>query len=135
MGVTAAHDRRHMVNAVLEGICCILRLRKEAIEKSTGDPITRVNVVGGGAGSPHWMQMLADVLQVEVCVPDNARYAGALGAAYCAMIGLGLRNNFDECAQKMRVKARYMPQKEAMEVYDRQWLRFRQVADLLGSLK
>lgn len=135
VGVTASHDRRHMVNAVLEGICCILRLRKEGIEKNTGRPITRVNAVGGGAGSPHWMQMLADVLQVEVCVPDNARYAGALGAAYCAMIGLGLRENFDECAQKMRVKARYMPQKEAMEVYDQQWLRFRQVADLLGSLK
>ncbi len=135
VGLTASHDRRHMVNAVLEGICCILRLRKEAIEKSTGSPITRVNVVGGGAGSAHWMQMLADVLRVEVCVPENARYSGALGAAYCAMIGLGVCENFDECARRVRMKETYMPREEAAEIYDRQWPRFWNVAQLLGNLE
>ena len=132
--VTASHDRRHMVNAVLEGICCILRLRKEMIEKDSGQTITRVNAVGGGAGSDHWMQMMADILQVEVCVPENARYAGALGAAYCAMIGLGLCRDFDECADKVRIARRFLPKAENKEVYDEKWERFRKTADALGSL-
>ena len=132
--VTASHDRRHMVNAVLEGVCCILRLRKGMIEKSTGRPITRVNAVGGGAGSDHWMQMMADILQVEVCVPENARYSGALGAAYCAMIGLGLCRDFDECAEKVRIKKRFQPRPEYKEVYDQKWERFCKTADALGSL-
>ena len=134
VGLTAAHDRRYMVNAVLEGICCILRLRKAAIEKNTGEPITRIHVVGGGAGSPHWMQMLADVLRVEVIVPENARYAGALGAAYCAMIGLGLCGGFEDCAERAQIKARYLPREDAADVYDRQWPRFWKVAQLLGNV-
>ena len=134
VGLTASHDRRHMVNAVLEGICSILRLRKEAIEKSAGTKITRIHVVGGGAGSAHWMQMLADMLNAEVVVPENARYAGALGAAYCAMIGLGLCEDFEECAARVRIKATYVPRKEAVEVYDRQWPRFWKAAQLLGEV-
>jgi len=134
VGLTASHDRRHMVNAVLEGICYILRLRKEAIEKSVGKTITRIYAVGGGAGSTHWMQMLADVLHAEVIVPENARYAGALGAAYCAMIGLGLREDFEECAARMRIKECYMPREEAAKIYDLQWPRFWKVAQLLGDV-
>ena len=132
--VKAIHDRRHMVNAVLEGICCILRLRKEMIEKDSGQIITHINAVGGGAGSDHWMQMMADVLQVEICVPDNARYSGALGAAYCAMIGLGLCRDFDECAEKVRIAKRFLPKAENKEVYEEKWERFKKTADALGQI-
>ena len=45
--------------------------------------------MGGGATSDVWMQMLADVLQIPVRVPKNPRYVGAMGAYYCALIGLG----------------------------------------------
>ena len=78
--------------------------------------------------------MMADILQVEVCVPENARYSGALGAAYCAMIGLGLCRDFDECAEKVRIKKRFQPRPEYKEVYDQKWERFCKTADALGSL-
>jgi len=67
-------------------------------------------------------------------VPENARYAGALGAAYCAMIGLGLREDFEECAARMRIKECYMPREEAAKIYDLQWPRFWKVAQLLGDV-
>jgi len=74
------------------------------------------------------------VLRVEVIVPENARYAGALGAAYCAMIGLGLCENLEECAERARIKARYIPRDDAADVYDRQWPRFWKAAQLLGDV-
>lgn len=125
-GLRAVHTRAHMVNAMLEGICQILRLRKTLIERSCGGPITSANAVGGGAGSDHWMQMMANVLNIEICVPENARYAGALGSAYCAMIGLGLCADFDDCSRIVSVKKRFYPQPETQAVYQEVWEKFLQ---------
>lgn len=89
LNLTTRHDRRHMVRAMMESICFTHRYNLMALEQLTGQSRESIRVVGGGAINSLWMQMLADILQIRVEVPDSPRYSGTLGAYYCAARGLG----------------------------------------------
>ncbi len=125
MGLNSGHTRAHMTRAVLEGICQILKVRKNITEKNSGIPIKKVSAVGGGSLSPVWMQILADTLDVEVSVPGGSRYAGALGAAFCAM-------GKDELP--LRFERTYSPHKENAELYEKQSGKFMHACEMLGTL-
>jgi xylulokinase len=118
LNVTNLHDRRHIVNAVLEGICYQMRWIIEIYHQKIGKTIKSIRIVGGCASSDHWMQMMANVLQIPVEIPENSSHAGAIGTAYCAFIGLGLCNDFKEVKQKIKVKQTFVPQKEHTKTYD-----------------
>jgi xylulokinase len=84
LNLTASHDRRHMVRAVMESICYTHRRHVEELSSRHGLELTEVVAVGGGALNEVLMQMLADVLQRDVVVPNGARHAGTRGAHICA---------------------------------------------------
>ncbi len=118
INVTNLHDRRHMVNAVLEGICYQMRWIIEIYHNKIGKTINSIRVVGGCASSDHWMQMMADVLKIPVEIPENPSHAGAIGSTYCAFIGLGLCNNFKEAKRKIKIKKTFLPLKDHEDKYD-----------------
>lgn len=124
MGLRPDHTRAHMTRAVLEGIAQILKVRKGITEKNSGIPISQVNAVGGGALSSIWMQILADTLDVEIKVPEGARYAGALGAAFCAM---------EKNDLPLRIERSFNPHKEATDMYEKQSRKFLEACDMLGT--
>src|SRR5438132_6149258 len=70
IGLTASHDRRHLIRAVLEGVAFSLK-DCFAILREQGLRLEQVRVTGGGAKSQLWRQILADVLEVEL-VTTNA---------------------------------------------------------------
>jgi xylulokinase len=111
------HDRRYMINAIMEGVCYSLRMNREMLAEIAGRYPDSVNSVGGGACSEHWMQILADVLEIPVHVPENPRHAGAIGTAYCAMIGLGLCKDFTEAKQRIRIEKTFLPRENAKAEY------------------
>ncbi|WP_198730448.1 xylulokinase [Mycolicibacterium baixiangningiae] len=84
INLTARHDRRHMVRAVMESLCYTHRQYIERLSGQHGLEFTEVVVVGGGALNEVLMQMLADVIQRDVVVPNGARHAGTRGAHLCA---------------------------------------------------
>lgn len=89
LNLTTSHRKAHMVRAMMESICYTHRLHIEALEARhdvTSDP---VQVVGGGASSDVWMQMLADVLDRRVVVPVNPRYTGVMGGERCVVSARG----------------------------------------------
>ena len=63
--------------------------------------------------------MLADVLQITVEVPESPRYTGAIGAYYCAMVGLGLLENYDAIYKDVRIERTFIPNKEHAQIYDK----------------
>jgi xylulokinase len=126
--ITNLHDRRHMVNAVLEGICYQMRWIIETYNKKIGKPIKSIRVVGGCAMSDHWMQMMADILQIQVEVPENPSHAGAIGTAYCAFIGLGMVNGFKEAKRKIRVGKTFLPRLDSVKTYDMLFEVFKKIA-------
>lgn len=117
--LTSNHDRRHIVKAVMESICYTHRRYVEHYQRYTGNKLESIRVVGGGATSDLWMQILADVLQIKIEVPENPRYTGAMGSYYCAMIGLGYMENYDSVYDAVKISKVFMPEKDNAEIYNK----------------
>ena len=86
-GITGSHRRGHFVRAIMEGVAFSLR---ESIDifRSLGAPINEIRLGGGGASSPLWRQIQADVYgqPVSTLVADEG---AAYGAALLAGVGVG----------------------------------------------
>lgn len=132
--IDASHERRHFVHAMQEAICCMVRWKVEAYRRETGEDLKMLRVVGGSTGSNHWMQMLSDVLQMPIEVPADSRHAGAIGTAYCALIGLGRCRNFENANDMIRVEKKFQPRSENAEVYDKLFDRFTRLYPALKEL-
>jgi xylulokinase len=119
INLTSRHDRRHMVRAVMESLCYTHRGSLERLEQQTGVHLAEITVVGGGATSAVWMQMLADVIDRVVLVPSNPRATGVIGAHYCSVVGLGDALDFASLDRSSQLVRRYTPQPENRATYDR----------------
>ncbi|MBR4120158.1 MAG: hypothetical protein IKT95_00200 [Spirochaetales bacterium] len=111
IGLSLKHDRRHIINAMMEGICMDMRLGY------VNNPVSCIAAVGGGANSDHWMQILSDVLQTEVSVPFNNQHAGALGAAACALVGLGEFDSLDQASVFVKERKHFYPDASKAGLY------------------
>jgi xylulokinase len=89
VGLTVRHTRSHLTRAVLEGVAFGLRDSFELMKGVGLAEIAQVRVTGGGAKSPLWRQILADVLGVELVTVNTAEGA-AHGAAILAATGTGV---------------------------------------------
>jgi xylulokinase len=88
VGLTLAHDRRHLARAVIEGVAFGLRDGLDLMV-AAGMPAPRqVLASGGGTASPLWCQVLADVLDAEIATVSTTEGA-AYGAALLAAVGAG----------------------------------------------
>ncbi|MDQ6662334.1 MAG: xylulokinase, partial [Chloroflexota bacterium] len=89
IGLTARHDRRHLVRSVLEGVAFSLKDCFTIISEQGTMHYQQIRATGGGAKSPLWRSILADVLGVEL-VTTNAQEGPAFGAALLAGVASGL---------------------------------------------
>ena len=128
------HTKAHMVRAILEGIGHHLRWIFEAVEKA-GIPVTQANVIGGGATSTFWLQLLADVTGVRLLQVEGPLDACARGAAMTAAVGLGYYKDFQEVEQVIRLTgAEFTPNPELREVYDQAYANFRYLYQPLSDI-
>ena len=96
-GLTTAHGRGDVVRAVLEGVAFSLRDGLEIIQ-DLGLPARRVKIAGGGARSPLWRQIVADVLGLPISLEPEDR-GPAFGAALLAGVAVGVYASVEEaCA-------------------------------------
>ncbi|MDQ1324362.1 MAG: xylulokinase [Chloroflexota bacterium] len=97
VGLTLAHDMRHMTRAVLEGVAFGLRDGLDLMV-GAGMPVpAQVRASGGGTASPLWCQILADVLEADIVLPATTEGA-AYGAALLAAVGSGWFASVEEAA-------------------------------------
>jgi xylulokinase len=116
IGLTASHDRRHLIRSVLEGVAFSLKDCSTIIQDQ-GFPIEQVRVTGGGAKSPLWRQIIADVLGVEL-VTTNATEGPAFGAALLAGVASGLYASVQQaCQETVRAVERTQPRSEVERAY------------------
>ncbi|HMJ15195.1 MAG TPA: FGGY family carbohydrate kinase [Polyangiaceae bacterium] len=99
LGWHGAHGPAHLYRAFLEGIAFEQRLHSRGVELATA-PIAEFVVMGGGAKSDLWCQILADVLERRV-VRSATHEASALGAAMLASVAAGLFPSLDAAASGM----------------------------------
>ncbi len=118
VGLTVRHSRDHMTRAVLEGVAFGLRDSFELMKQAGLASIEQVRVSGGGARSPIWRQILADVLNAEL-VTVNTTEGAAYGAALLAGVGAGVWPDVDAaCAAAIRVTGSTAPNPDAAANYD-----------------
>ncbi len=89
LGMGLDTTRADLVRAVLEGVALNTRLLLGPMQRGTGAPVERITLVGGGARSAVWPQIMADVLGVQVHVPHDPVAANVRGAALIARVGTG----------------------------------------------
>jgi xylulokinase len=107
-GLTLRHAKPHMTRAVLEGVTYGLRDSLELM-RALGLSIEQVRASGGGARSPLWRQILADVFDTEI-VTVNVTEGAAYGAALLAGVGAAVYNGVGEaCAAAIRVTGQTDP--------------------------
>ena len=131
VGLTTAHSRGHLARAVMEGVAMNLRESLEII-KQLGVPVKEMRVSGGGAKSPLWKQIIADVMNQAACTM-NAEQGPAFGVALLAAVGCGEFKNIEEaCKATIEVTHKTAPQRTAVKTYDRSFEIYR---SLYGALK
>ncbi len=114
VGLTASHTKAHLTRAVLEGVAFSLRDSLE-IFKETGAKIEKIRLGGGGAKSPLWQQIQADVYNKEVEILE-ADEGSAFGAAILAGVGAGAWSSVEEaCEKTIRVSETVQPNEESAE--------------------
>jgi xylulokinase len=111
-GLTLRHHKPHLIRAVLEGVAYGLRDSLELM-RALGVKIDQVRASGGGARSPLWREILADVFDSEIALV-NVTEGAAYGAALLAGVGAGVYASVDEaCARVIRVTDRVEPSENA----------------------
>jgi xylulokinase len=119
VGLTVRHSLPHLSRAVIEGVSFGLRDSFELIKSGGGAAITQVRVSGGGAKSPLWRQILADIMNAEL-VTVNTTEGAAFGAALLAGTGAGIWPDVDSaCRRTIHVTGSTQPNPTAVAEYER----------------
>lgn len=117
-GLSALHTKKHMLRAVMEGVAFSLRDCVD-IFKSTGVDISDMAACGGGAASPLWRSMLADLYGCEVKTVSS-REGPALGAAILASVGAGIYPSVEQaCDAAVRPDKVCAPDSERAAAYEK----------------
>ncbi len=114
-GLTPEHTRGHFVRSIMESIACTL---KENLDYLNLD-VQEIRAMGGGANSPLWCQMKADITGMTLATLKNGETA-CLGGAILAGVGTGVFPSVESVLDMISVKKRYVPQNaDYSEVYRR----------------
>ena len=114
-GLSLNHSRSHMIRATMEGICFSLNCVLSAL-KDFGN-IQDIRVSGSFTKSPLWMQIMADIFEKDITLPQNSEGA-AFGAAVLGFIASGEVKDISDTAQLIKVNKVYTPNKENFAVYE-----------------
>ncbi len=133
-GLTIRHTQAHLVRAVLEGVAFGLRDSFELMKQAGQKEIRQVRVSGGGARSPLWRQILADVLGAEL-VTVNTTEGAAYGSALLAGVGAGLWPDVDAaCQATVRLTGATVPQPGEQAAYEKYYALYRQLYPALKEI-
>ena len=132
LGLTLEHSRADLVRATFEGISLGLRDALDVLSTMTTVKEEMV-LVGGGAKSAFWRQMLADVYGMTVRKTTIDQQAAALGAAAVAAVGFGFWKDFSRITDLHVELQRHEPDPAATSAYERLMPLFRKSSDFMSS--
>lgn len=132
IGISAHHTTAHFTRATLEGIAYSLRDCMDTV-RAEGMHMTRVRLIGGGAKSALWRQIVADVLgmRLEKVETDDSSF----GTAMLAAVALGWYPGFAEAAAAcVRISGTTLPDAATHALYEQEFARYRRVHAALAPL-
>ena len=145
-GMSMDTTRADMTQAVLEGVAFGLRDSLE-VARSLGIHIERTKICGGGAKSPLWKKIIANVMNLKVDVPENVTIVGgktgtteneegpSMGGAMLAAVGCGEYPDVETiCNKLVRVVDTVEPEPELVAKYEEKYRKFRKLYPAMKEL-
>jgi xylulokinase len=133
VGLTVRHGMAHCTRAVLEGVAFGLKDSFELMKSAGLAKIEQVRVSGGGARSPLWRQILADVFESEL-VTVNTTEGAAYGAALLAGVGTTHWPDVESaCESVVKITGRTVPSEPNAATYRKLYPRYRELYPTLKS--
>ncbi len=133
VGLTASHTRAHLVRAILEGVAYSLK-DTFTIFKEIGVPVEKIRLGGGGARSPLWRQIQADIYGQEIEILE-AEEGAAYGAAILAGVGVKCWDSVDQATDAVvRVAKRVAANKQDSALMQRNYQTYRRIYPALHSI-
>ena len=114
-GLTTEHHRGHFVRSVMESVACMLKSNLDYL----GLDVDEIRAMGGGANSPLWCQMKADMTGKKLVTLKNTETA-CLGSAILAGVGIGLFESAEKAVEKLELDRTFKPKGvDYSECYER----------------
>lgn len=133
IGMSMDTTREEMTQAVLEGVAFGLRDSLE-VARSLGIELERTKICGGGAKSPLWKKMIANIMNLKVDVIESEE-GPALGAAMLAAVGCGAYPDVETVAGKVvKVIDTIEPEPELVQKYEERYQEFRKIYPAVKEL-
>ena len=135
IGLSSRHHRGHLYRALLEGIAMEQSLATQAVEQATGDKTEEYAVIGGGAKSDLWCQIIADISGTKIVrmVSDEA---SSLGAGITAAVAAGWFRSFEDAANNMvRPDRVILPNSGFSDQYRELLLKYRQIYPAIRDIR
>ncbi len=126
-------SRSDLTQAVLEGVAFAIRDSFE-VAKALGIDIQRSKICGGGAKSPLWKTIMANVLNIHLDVPESEQGPG-MGGAMLAMVACGLYPCVaDACEKLVRTAETVSPDPQLAARYEARYQQFRTIYPALKGV-
>lgn len=133
IGMSMDSTREDMTQAVLEGVAFGLRDSLE-VARSIGVNPERTKICGGGAKSPLWRKIIANVMNMKVDLIESEEGPG-YGAAILAAVGCGVFGSVEEAAKKLvKVTGTEEPDLELVQKYEERYQEFKELYPALKGI-
>ncbi len=118
IGLSLRHGRSHLIRSVIEGATYAMRDSLEIIQEMN-IPVRQIRLSGGGARSPFWRQIQADIYGKKVCT-INAEEGPAYGVALLAAAGTGAyKNVVQACQETITLVTETAPDRKTRAIYNK----------------
>lgn len=133
IGVSAGHTKAHFARAVMEGVALSLLDCKTYLEEKGVKIGNKAYIIGGGAKSRVWRQIVADALDLNLIQTENND--SSFGSAMCAGISAGFFKDFEEASKTcQKVIGETKPIMENTEKYRKTFIKYKKISKFLTEL-
>ena len=133
IGLTHDTNKLDMLHAVLEGVCFAFADGVDALHQS-GTKATEITVIGGGAQSAYWRQLMADVLNTNITFRKGGEVGPALGAARLAQLAMQPDLSIEQiCPQPEAVQV-HTPNNSIQSIFEQRRTVYKQAYSQLRTL-
>jgi gluconokinase len=130
-GLGMHHKKEHLIRAVLEGVIFNLYTVLLALNELIGEP-KKIHATGGFARSELWRQMMADIFNHEVCIPESFE-SSCLGAAILGLYSLGEIEDLNVVSEMVGATFKHIPNSENVAIYEDLTPIFIRLSRMLGE--
>ena len=117
IGLTMNSSYGDFYRAVMEGVAMNLNILLNVIREA--EMVNKAVLIGGGGKSRCWTQILADILNVELLLPENTDAGTSIGSAIIAGVGCGLWTDYRVAKKFLTIRQTVHPCEENIPLYQR----------------